>query len=320
MHVLITGGAGFIGSHLAEVHLSRGHTVTAFDNLSTGRIENVAHLRGGPNFTFIEGSILDREAIGAAARACDAVHHLAAAVGVKYIMEHPFDAIRTNVTGTENVFEAAAGDRKRVLITSTSEIYGKQTKAPLREDDDRILGPTHVNRWSYASTKALDEFLALAYHQECGLDVVIVRLFNVVGPRQTGDYGMVLPRFVQQALAGEPITVYGDGSQTRTFTHVSDATRALADLLECPEAGGEIYNLGGVDEVAIGELARRVKRATGSSSPIVNVPYERAYDANFQDMPRRVPDIRKIQRVVHFRPETDLDEMIRSVVKFLQDA
>jgi len=316
MRVLITGGAGFIGSHLAEEFLGRGDEVWALDDLSTGRRENVAHLEPERGFHFKEGSILDASAVLELTGICDAVVHLAAAVGVKYIVENPFRSIQTNVRGTEVVLEMADKFRKPVLIASSSEGYGRQTKAPLAEDDDRVLGPTSVGRWSYASAKALDEFLALAYHRTRGLPAVAVRLFNVVGPRQTGTYGMVMPRFVSQALAGEPITVFGDGSQTRTFSYVKEIAAALADLMACEAARGEVINVGGTEEVSILDLAGRVKELTSSDSEIKMIPFEEVYGPDFEDMPRRLPLLEKAKRLIGFDPATTLDEMIASVIEY----
>jgi len=316
MRVLITGGAGFIGSHLAEECLGRGDEVWALDDLSTGRRENVAHLEPEQGFHLKEGSILDTSAVLELTGTCDTIVHLAAAVGVKYIVENPFLSIQTNVRGTEVVLEMADKFRKPVLIASSSEVYGRQTKAPLAEDDDRVLGPTSVGRWSYASAKALDEFLALAYHRTRGLPAVAVRLFNVVGPRQTGTYGMVMPRFVSQALAGEPITVFGDGSQTRTFSYVKEIAAALADLMACEAARGEVVNVGGTEEVSILDLAGRVKELTSSGSEIKMIPFEEVYGPDFEDMPRRLPSLEKAKRLIGFKPATTLDEMISSVIEY----
>ncbi|MBN1810015.1 MAG: GDP-mannose 4,6-dehydratase [Planctomycetes bacterium] len=313
MRIFITGGAGFIGSHLCEEYLSRGDEVWALDDLSTGSIDNVAHLRDNPGFHFREGSILDPAPVLDLTGTCDAVVHLAAAVGVKYILENPFLSIRTNVRGTETVLETAARFSKPVLIASSSEVYGIQTKAPLSEDDHRVLGPTSVSRWSYASCKALDEFMALAYHGTMGLPVVVVRLFNVVGPRQTGAYGMVLPRFVQQALKGDPVTVYGDGSQTRTFSDVREIVPALADLMACDAARGEVVNLGGREEISIAGLAELVKSTLDSDSEIVFVPYDQAYGGSFEDMPRRVPDLSKVRKLIGFEPQSTTEDIIRRV-------
>jgi len=316
MRVLITGGAGFIGSHLAEEYLGRGDEVWVLDDLSTGRRENIAHLESEAGFNFREGSILEPDSVLELAGICDVLVHLAAAVGVKYIVENPFLSIQTNVRGTEIVLEMADKFKKPVLIASSSEVYGRQTKAPLAEDDDRVLGPTSVGRWSYASAKALDEFLALAYYRTRALPTMPVRLFNVVGPRQTGTYGMVMPRFVSQALAGEPITVFGDGSQTRTFSYVKEIAAALADMMACEAARGQVVNLGGTEEVSILELAKRVKELTASESEIRMVPFEQVYGPDFEDMPRRLPSLEKAKRLIGFEPVTTLDEMIGSVIEY----
>ena len=315
MRVLITGGAGFIGSHLSEEYLRRADEVYVLDDLSTGRRGNIDHLEPDPRFHFREGSILDPSAVLELSGTCDCIVHLAAAVGVRYIVENPFTSIQTNVRGTEIVLEMADKFRKPVLIASSSEVYGRQTKAPLSETDDRVLGPTSVGRWSYASAKALDEFLALAYYRTRSLPATAARLFNVVGPRQTGMYGMVMPRFVAQALAGEDITVFGDGSQTRTFSFVGEIVAALADLAACEQARGEVVNLGGTEEVSILDLAKRVKDLTGSASEIRLIPFEEVYGPDFEDMPRRVPDVAKARRLIRFEPKATLDEMIRSVVE-----
>ena len=314
---LITGVAGFIGSRLAGYLLGRGEEVYGIDNLSTGSRRNIAPLLGRPGFHFEEGDVLREEPLDRLVGTAERVYHLAAAVGVKYVLEHPFESLEVNVEGTRNVIRAALRYRKRLLLASSSEVYGKNTHAPLREEDDRILGPTQSVRWSYASAKALDEFMALAAARR-GLEVVIVRFFNVVGAGQTGRYGMVLPRFVEQALSGRPITVYGDGTQSRTFTHVEDAVRATAALMDCPAATGEIVNVGGEREISILQLARLVKEVLGSSSPIVTVPYEEAYGPGFDDMPRRVPSLEKAQRLVGYRPRTELADIIREVADYIR--
>ncbi|HEY64137.1 MAG TPA: NAD-dependent epimerase/dehydratase family protein [Caldilineae bacterium] len=317
MHFLITGGAGFIGSHLAEHLLTEGHQVTVIDDLSTGRWENIAHLRGHPRFRFAIDTILNEIVLDRLASECDAIFHLAAAVGVDLIVRRPTYTIETNVAGTEAVLRVAARYRVPVLITSTSEVYGKGARVPFSEDDDVVLGPTCRSRWSYAASKMVDEFLGLAYHRERGLPVVIARLFNTVGPRQTGRYGMVVPRFVGQALRGEPITVYGDGQQSRCFCDVADVVRALAGLMGHPEAAGRVFNVGSTDEVTIEELARRVKRITESRSPIVYVPYDEAYAPGFEDMRRRVPDISRIQALLGWQPTIPLDETLVRVRDWL---
>jgi UDP-glucose 4-epimerase len=318
MRALITGGAGFIGSHLAEALLAAGGDVVVLDDLSTGRVENLQAVQGHPRFTLTVGSVRDEALLQKLVDATDVVYHLAAAVGVRLILERPVETIETNIVGTEMVLRAAAARRTAVVIASTSEVYGKNDKVPLGEDDDRVLGPTTKSRWSYACSKAIDEFLALAYHRERGVPVVIIRFFNTVGPRQTGRYGMVVPRFARQALDGEPITVYGDGRQSRCFTDVEDAVRAMLALSMSPEARGEVVNVGSSQEVAIGELAERVKRLAGSQSPIRFVPYDQAYQPGFEDLRRRVPDIAKAGRLVGYRPQVPLDETLRRVIDFLR--
>jgi UDP-glucose 4-epimerase len=316
MRTLITGGAGFIGSHLADRLLAEGHTVFVLDDLSTGSFENIAHLKGRPGFHYTIDSVINEPVLAELVDQCDTVYHLAAAVGVRLIVEAPVRTIETNVHGTEVVLKQAAKKGKMVLIASTSEVYGKSTDVPFREDGDLALGATSRHRWAYACSKALDEFLALAYWREKKLPVVIVRLFNTVGPRQTGRYGMVVPTFVQQALAGDPITVYGDGAQTRCFTDVSDVVSALVSLPQEPRAVGGVFNVGNTEEVSIRRLAERVKALTGSPSSIVNVPYDEAYAEEFEDMPRRVPDIGKVAALIGYRPRVDLDETLRRVIEF----
>ncbi len=317
MHYLITGGAGFIGSHLAEAMLADGHQVTIIDDLSTGRFENIAHLRGRAGFRFAIDSITNEIVLDRLVSECDAICHLAAAVGVDLIVRHPTYTIEANVMGTEAVLKAAARYRVPVLLASTSEVYGKGIRVPFQEDDDVVLGPTSRSRWSYAASKMVDEFLGLAYHREHGLPVVIARLFNTVGPRQTGRYGMVVPRFVGQALRGEPITVYGDGRQSRCFCDVLDTVRAIQGLIAHPGAMGRVFNVGSTEEVTIEELARRVKEVTGSGSPIVYVPYDQAYAPGFEDMRRRVPDTRRIQDLLGWRPTISLDETLIRVRDWL---
>jgi len=319
MKALVTGGAGFIGSHLAEALLDAGHEVTVLDNLSTGRVENLQTVQGHPAFTLAVGSVTDEALVQKLVDEADVVYHLAAAVGVRLILEQPVETIATNIVGAEVVLRAAAHRMRSVVLASTSEVYGKNDRVPLSEDDDRILGPTTKSRWSYACSKAIDEFLALAYHRERGLPVVIVRFFNTVGPRQTGRYGMVVPRFARQALDGIPLTVYGDGSQSRCFTDVEDAVRAMLALSMSPEAVGQVFNVGTSHEVTIGELAQRVKTLAGSASPIVYVPYDEAYQPGFEDMRRRVPDIAKAERVVGYRPRVSLDETLGRVIRFLRE-
>jgi UDP-glucose 4-epimerase len=315
---LITGGAGFVGSHLAEHLLDGGHDVAILDNLSTGSIDNIAHLKGRAGFDYTIDSVSNGPLLAELIDRCDVVFHLAAAVGVKLIVEQPVHTIETNVHGTEVVLTHASKKKKLVFIASTSEVYGKSTAVPFREDADLVLGPTAKHRWAYACSKLIDEFLALAYWKERRLPVVIVRLFNTVGPRQTGRYGMVLPTFVRQALAGQPITVFGDGSQTRSFTYVGDVVDALVKLVGESKAVGDVFNIGSTNEVTIQDLAERVKKMTKSASLIVNVPYDVAYEAGFEDMPRRVPDITKIQSLVGFEPKMGLDDIIRSVVDYVR--
>jgi UDP-glucose 4-epimerase len=316
MRILITGGAGFIGSHLAERHLDRGDEVYILDDLSTGSIENIIHIKGHSNLTYHIDSLTNYQLTAELIDLCDIVYHLAAAVGVRLIVESPVKTIETNIRGTEIVLGLAAKKRKRVLITSTSEVYGKRDRVPFHEDDDLIMGPTSKGRWSYACSKAIDEFLAIAYWKEKGVPSVIVRLFNTVGPRQTGRYGMVIPNFVRQALSGEEITVFGDGTQSRCFTHVSDAVGALIGLAEHPRAVGEVYNVGSDQEVSIKELAERVKHLTGSSSRIIFVPYDEAYEEGFEDMMRRVPDISKVHELIGYVPRVTLDEILKSVIDY----
>jgi UDP-glucose 4-epimerase len=316
MRYLVTGGAGFIGSHLCAQLLENGDEVLVLDDLSTGLYANIAayeERRAG--FRFILGSVTDATIVAECLRECDAVYHLASAVGVKLIIDEPVKTIETMVTGTDLVLRGCARYRRPVLLTSTSEIYGKNEKAPFTEEADCVMGPTTKRRWSYACAKALDEFLALAHWYENRLPVVIVRLFNTVGPRQTGRYGMVVPRFVGQALAGEPITVYGDGRQTRCFTHVRDVVEALPKLLALPEARGDVFNLGSEEEVTIRELAERVKAVLGSDSPIELVPYEKAYVAGFEDMRRRAPDLTKVARAIGYKPKRDLNRILADVAE-----
>ncbi len=316
--VLITGGAGFIGSHLADALLATNYRVLAIDDLSTGNLDNIAHLRNNPNFHFARASITDGIVMDRLASEADVIVHLAAAVGVKLIVEHPVHTIETNVMGTEAVLQAALRYGCRALLASTSEVYGKGSKIPFSEEDDVLLGATSRSRWAYAASKMVDEFLGLAYQREYGLEVVPFRLFNTVGPRQTGRYGMVIPRFVRQALQGEPITVYGDGSQSRCFCDVRDIVQALLGLAQHPEAPGHVYNIGGIEEVSIGELAEQVKAITHSSSPIITVPYAEAYAPGFEDMQRRVPDIRRIQALLGWQPQRSLDEILRAVMAYEQ--
>ena len=320
MHYLITGGAGFIGCHLAERLLSAGHSVTVIDDLCTGSIQYIERLKVRRGFHYIVESIFNRHLLAELIDDADAVFHLAASVGVRLIVESPVRTIENNVKGTEAVLEFACKKKKKVLITSTSEVYGKSTKIPFAEDDDLVMGGTQKGRWSYACSKAIDEFLALAYWKEKGLPVVIVRLFNTVGPRQTGRYGMVLPSFVRAALAGQPLTVFGDGKQSRCFCHVNDTVGALAKLIEHPEAVGEIFNVGSEEEISIGELAHLVKLMTRSASPIHYIPYDQAYEAGFEDMQRRVPDTSKVKNLVGFRTTHDTRQVVQSVIDYFSPA
>lgn len=315
MKILITGGAGFIGSHLAEEHLNRGDEVYIIDDLSTGSIENIGRIKNLPNFHYYLDSVTNHHLMAELVDLCDAVYHLAAAVGVRLIVESPVKTIETNVHGTEVVLSHAAKKRKRVLITSTSEVYGKRDRVPFSEDDDLVMGATNKGRWSYACSKAIDEFLAIAYWKEKKVPTIITRLFNTVGPRQTGRYGMVIPNFVRQALKGENITVYGDGSQSRCFAHVSDVVGALIRLIENQKAVGEVYNIGNDKEVTILELAERVKSLTGSDSRIVYVPYDQAYEEGFEDMRRRIPDLSKVHKLIDYQPTFDLDEILKLVIE-----
>lgn len=316
MNALITGGCGFVGSHLAERLLADGHDVVLLDNLSTGSLENIATFRDHPRLRTVVDSVMNEAVLGPLVDQAGVVFHLAAAVGVKLIVERPVHTIETNVHGTDVVLKHAVRTRTPVFIASSSEVYGKSTDVPFREDADLVLGPTSKHRWAYACSKLIDEFLALAYGKEQGLPVIVVRLFNTVGPRQTGQYGMVLPRFVQQALAGDAITVYGDGTQSRSFTYVGDVVDALVALMTTPSAVGQVFNIGNPEEISIRALAERVRTVTGSQSPIVTVPYEEAYEAGFEDMPRRVPDIARLQATVGFRPRVALDAIIDHVVAF----
>jgi UDP-glucose 4-epimerase len=317
MKALITGGAGFVGSHLAEALLERGDEVYVLDNLSTGSIENIEHLKPHPRFRYAIDSVMNEPATAELVDRVDVVFHLAAAVGVRLIVESPVNTIETNVHGTEMILKLANKKKKKVVVASTSEVYGKGGAVPFKEDADIVMGPTSKGRWSYACSKAIDEFLALAYHKEKRLPVVIVRLFNTVGPRQTGRYGMVIPNFVKQALLGHPLTVFGDGSQSRCFTYITDVVGALIKLAEHPGAVGEVVNVGNDhEEISILELARRVKERTGTRSEIVMVPYDRAYEEGFEDMQRRVPDLGKVRALIGYEPGVHLDEILDRVVAY----
>jgi nucleoside-diphosphate-sugar epimerase len=316
LRVLITGGAGFIGSHLADAYLERGDEVLVIDDLSTGTIENIRHLKNNPRFHYTIDSVHNQPVTAELVDQSDVVVHLAAAVGVKLIVESPVRTIETNVHGTEVVLALANKKKKRVMIASTSEVYGLSADVPFREDGNLVMGATTKGRWSYACSKAIDEFLALAYWREKKLPTTIVRLFNTVGPRQTGRYGMVIPTFVKQALAGRPITVYGNGKQTRCFGFVGDVVGALIKLMDRSDSVGQVYNIGSNEEISIFQLAEKVKELTNSDSEIVFVPYDEAYEEGFEDMPRRVPDITKINQLVGFRPEMTLEGILQSVINF----
>ncbi len=314
MRYLVTGGSGFIGSHLTERLLDEGHSVLVLDDLSTGRFDNIAHLEGRPGFELRVASVTDAAVVERCVVECQAVFHLASAVGVRLVVDEPVKTIETIVGGTDTVLKSAARYRRPVLLTSTSEVYGKSEKIPFAETDDCVMGPTTTRRWAYACAKALDEFLALAHWYQSRLPVVVARLFNTVGPRQTGRYGMVIPRFVAQGLAGEPLTVYGDGTQTRCFAHVDDVTGALVQLMGRPEAAGQVFNVGNNEEISILALAERVRARTGGKSTIRLIPYGEAYTAGFEDMVRRVPDLSKICRLIGYKPTRDLDQILGDVL------
>ncbi len=319
MRALITGGAGFIGSHLSEALLDQGHHVLILDNLSTGSIDNIAHLKGRRGFEYFIDSVDNEPLLAELIDRSDVVFHFAAAVGVKLIVEQPVRTIETNVYGTEVVLKHANKKKKLVVIASTSEVYGKSNDVPYREDSDLVMGPTPKHRWAYACSKAIDEFLALAYWKERKLPIIIVRFFNTVGPRQTGRYGMVIPNFVRQALAGEPITVFGDGNQSRAFTHVTDVVGALIRLISEPKAIGQVINIGTTEEITIRELAERVRALSGSHSPIKLVPYDEAYESGFEDMPRRLPDLTKIQGLIGYAPAHTLDDILAQVIEYFRE-
>ena len=319
MRILITGGAGFIGSHLAEHLLDKGNFVSVVDDLSTGSVENIAHLKKNRKFKFHLASIMRESLMSRLIKECDMVYHLAAAVGVKYIIDNPMESIEVNIRGTEIVLDKANKfGQKKVILASTSEIYGKDRPglSSFKETDDRLLGSTTISRWSYSCSKALDEFLALAYHREKGLPIVILRYFNTCGPRQTGRYGMVIPRFVKQALANRPITVYGDGKQTRCFSHVQDVVRATIELADSKKATGDVFNIGNPQVISMNELAQKIKKLTGSKSKILRIPYEKAYEKGFEDMRHRKPDIGKIKKTINFKPRYSTDDILKDVVEF----
>jgi UDP-glucose 4-epimerase len=319
VRALITGGAGFIGSHLSEALLAAGHQVLIIDDLSTGSFENIAHLKGRKGFEYYIDTVDNEPLLAELIDRSDVVFHFAAAVGVKLIVEQPVRTIETNVHGTEVVLKHANKKKKLVVIASTSEVYGKSEDVPFREDSDLVMGPTPKHRWAYACSKAIDEFLALAYWKERKLPVIIVRFFNTVGPRQTGQYGMVIPNFVRQALAGEPITVFGDGTQTRSFGHVADIVGALLKLVVEPKAIGEVINIGNTEEVSMLTLAERVRVLAGSTSSITLVPYDKAYESGFEDMPRRVPDLTKIAGLIGYRPRHSLDDILQQVIEYFRN-
>ena len=314
--ILITGGAGFIGSHLCELLVHYGHSVVAIDNLTTGRLENIAHLLPMPGFQFVRETITNSQVLDRLTSEADIIIHLAAVVGVKLIVEDPVNTIATNIMGTEAVLTTANRYGCKVMLASTSEVYGKGSKVPFNEEDDCVMGPTSHSRWSYATSKAIDEFLGLAYYRQFGLPVVVMRFFNTVGPRQTGRYGMVIPRFVRQALSNEPITIYGDGEQSRCFADVEDIIGAIYKLSSHPLAVGQVFNVGSTEEVNIRELAERVIAVTGSQSRIIYVPYEEAYAPGFEDMRRRVPDLTKVHHLIGYEPTFSLDDTLKRVVDF----
>jgi UDP-glucose 4-epimerase len=319
MRYLVTGGAGFIGSHLSEALIARGEEVFVLDDLSTGSVENIRHLKNNERFHYFFDSIMNKLLLAELVDECDVTFHLAAAVGVRLIVESPVRTIETNVHGTQNVLEAASKKKKLVFTASTSEVYGKSDKIPFHEDSDLVLGPTSKGRWSYAASKALDEFLALSFWKEKKLPVIVARFFNTVGPRQTGRYGMVLPNFVRQALAGEPITVYGTGKQSRCFCDVRDCVESMLRLVATDQAIGEVVNIGSTEEVSIDALAQLVKQRTGSNSPIVSIPYDQAYEPGFEDMPRRVPAVEKLEKLTAFRPGIPLNDIVDGVVTYFRN-
>ena len=319
MRILITGGAGFIGSHLAERLLGEGHHVAVIDNLSTGRLENIETFKDNPHFSFTTGTILNKELLDSLIKGCDQVYHLAAAVGVKYIIENPLLSLKTNIVGTDNVLELCNKHKAKVLITSTSEIYGKSENVPFAEQDDRLLGSTHISRWGYSCSKAIDEFMALAFYREKKLPVVIVRCFNTVGPRQSGQYGMVLPKFIKAALLDQPIVVYGSGDQTWCFADVSDVVDAFIKLMSSPECAGEIFNVGTTESISIKDLAQKVKEMCGSKSKIEYMSYEDAFEEGFEDMMNRMPSLKKINQAIGYEPKLCLDDIISRMIHYYEN-
>ncbi len=318
MNILITGGAGFIGSHLCESLIASGNKVSVIDDLSTGSLNNLSTVIDNNNFTFIQGTILDKDIFGKVSGKIDIIFHLAAAVGVKYILDNPLQSIHANVMGTENVLGFAQSKKIKVIITSTSEVYGKNNQSFLGENDDRILGSTYITRWSYSCSKALDEFIAFAYYRKHGLPIIITRLFNTCGPRQSGRYGMVIPRFIRQALESKPITVYGTGTQIRTFTYISDTVNALINLSKDDKCIGEVFNIGSNESIAIKDLAFLVKDRTKSSSEVIFIPYEEVFGKGFEDMQRRVPSISKIQNFISFAPKVGLVDILDKTIEYIR--
>lgn len=318
MRVLITGGAGFIGSHLADYYWNAGHEVWVIDNLSTGCLDNINHLRGKERFELAIDSVLNSDKLLEFIGTVDVVYHMAAAVGVQYILDNPLSSIETNIQGTESVLKFCNKFRKKVIIASSSEVYGKSDRHPYSESDDVTYGNSTTWRWSYAAAKLIDEFMGIAYHRNKNLPVTIVRLFNTVGPRQTGRYGMVIPRFIEQALQGKPLTVYGNGKQSRTFTYVTDVVKCLTRLIELPEAEGEVYNLGGCEEISIIDLAHRIINIVGSKSEVKLIPYDEAMGPDFEDMLKRVPDMTKLNNLLGFIPTTSIDEILNKVIEYMK--
>ncbi len=318
MKILITGGAGFIGSHLAEKLLKEDHTISVIDNLSTGKYSNIIHLTKEKNFSYTIDSILNRDVLRNMVKNCDQIYHMAAAVGVKYIIDNPLLSLQTNIGGTENILEFANKYKKKVLVASTSEIYGKSNTIPFKEEDDRLLGSTHITRWSYSASKAIDEFLALAYYREKKLPVIIARCFNTVGPRQTGQYGMVIPKFVRNALLNHPITIFGDGKQSRCFGDVADITDGMIKLMNTKKAEGQIFNIGNDKEITIEALAQKIKKMAGSNSKIEFIKYEDAYEEGFEDMRHRKPDLTKIKEYIDYKPKFNLDQILERIITYFE--